>query len=58
MRTAIKVFRQNIGTASDEDKTTGLNQMYSLIDGQASKGLMPKSRAARLKSRLAAAVAK
>ena len=55
MRSAIKRFRQTIGAAGDEDKAKGLREMYSLIDGQARKGLMPKSRAARLKSRVAAA---
>ena len=35
-----------------------LSEMYSLIDTQARKGLMPKARAARLKARMAAAAAK
>ncbi len=58
MRTKIKAYRARIGAAGDEDKTSSLTEMYSLIDTQARKGLMPKSRAARLKSRMAAAAAK
>jgi small subunit ribosomal protein S20 len=58
MRSKIKVYRNTIEDASPEEKTTTLNEMYSLIDTQARKGLMPKSRAARLKSRMAAAAAK
>jgi len=58
MRTKIKVYRTSIGASGEEDKTSSLKEMYSLIDTQARKGLMPKSRAARLKSRMAAATAK
>lgn len=54
MRTKIKVFR----AAATEEKSAGLSAMYSLVDTQARKGLMPKKRAARLKSRLAAAALK
>lgn len=54
MRTRIKAFR----AAEAEEKTSSLSAMYSLVDVQARKGLMPKKRAARLKSRLAAAAAK
>ncbi|MGD9548687.1 MAG: 30S ribosomal protein S20 [Candidatus Krumholzibacteriia bacterium] len=57
MRTQVKAFRANIGSAAEEDKAKSLSEMYSLIDTQARKGLMPKQRAARLKSRMAAAVA-
>ncbi len=41
-----------------EDKSKAVTEMYSLIDTQARKGLMPKSRASRLKSRIAAAAIK
>ncbi len=58
MRSRIKVYRSHIGSASDEDKAQTLSEMYSLIDSQARKGLMPKQRASRLKSRMAAAAAK
>ena len=58
MRSKIKVYRNTIADASPEEKTTTLTEMYSLIDTQARKGLMPKSRASRLKSRMAAAAAK
>jgi len=58
MRTAIKQYRANIGEMPAEDKPKSLSEMYSLIDTQARKGLMPKSRAARLKARMAAATAK
>ena len=58
MRAKIKVYRAEIEKASPEDKVVSLTSMYSLIDTQARKGLMPKTRAARLKSRMAAAAAK
>lgn len=58
MRSKVKVYRNSIAAASAEDKAVALNEMYSLIDSQARKGLMPKSRASRLKSRMAAAAAK
>ncbi len=58
MRTKIKRYRLEIGNVAEEDKAARLAEMYSLIDSQARKGLMPKQRAARLKSRMAAAAAK
>lgn len=58
MRSKIKTYRSEIEAAAPEVKSTSLREMYSLIDTQARKGLMPKSRAARLKSRMAAAAAK
>lgn len=58
MRSQIKTYRVNIGEASADDKVTSLNEMYSLIDTQMRKGLMPRKRAARLKARMAAAAAK
>lgn len=54
MRTKIKAFR----AAETVEKAATLSEMYSLVDVQARKGLMPKKRAARIKSRLAAAAAK
>jgi len=58
MRAKIKVYRAGIEQSPAEEKATSLTEMYSLIDTQARKGLMPKKRAARLKSRMAAAAAK
>ncbi|MEN8005433.1 MAG: 30S ribosomal protein S20 [Candidatus Krumholzibacteriota bacterium] len=58
MRARIKTYRSEIEKAGAEDKAASLTSMYSLIDTQARKGLMPKKRAARLKSRMAAAAAK
>ena len=58
MRSQIKTYRSEIEAVSPEEKGSSLGAMYSLIDSQARKGLMPKSRAARLKSRMAAAAAK
>lgn len=55
LRTVVKQFRANIGDASAEDKASSVQKLYSLIDTHARKGLMPKQRAARLKSRVAAA---
>ena len=58
MRTLVKDYRKSIGEATVEDKAASLSKMYSLIDSQARKGLMPKRRAARLKSRMAISSAK
>ncbi len=58
MRSRIKRFHLNIASTPAEEKATLVSEMYSLIDTQARKGLMPKSRASRLKSRLAAAAAR
>jgi len=58
MRTAFKQFRATIDEATDEQKVIELRKMYSLIDINTRKGLMPRTRAARLKGRFAAAVAK
>ena len=58
MRTKIKVYRAEVEAANPEEKAASLRNMYSLIDSQARKGLMPKSRASRLKSRMAAAATK
>ena len=55
MRTKIKQYRANIDDLSGEDKDKAVFAMYSLIDSQARKGLMPRNRADRLKARLAAA---
>ncbi len=57
MRSSLKSFRALAAT----DKTqagTELAKIYSTVDVQARKGIIPKSRASRLKSRLAALVQK
>ncbi|MCB1182942.1 30S ribosomal protein S20 [bacterium] len=58
MRSRIKNYRTNVEQMSAEDKAEAVSSMYSLIDSQARKGLMPRSRASRLKARMAAAAAK
>jgi len=58
MRGQIKVYRATVEEMSAEDKTKAVTEMYSLIDTQSRKGLMPKSRASRLKARMAAAATK
>lgn len=55
MRSKIKTYRNEIQAAAPEQKSASLSEMYSLLDTQARKGLIPRSRAARLKSRMAAA---
>lgn len=57
MRTAIKGFRALAGTAAP-DAAAKLPEMYSLVDVQARKGIIPRKRASRLKSRLAAVTQK
>ena len=51
MRTALKSFR-SLPADSDERKAQ-LPEMYSEMDMLAKKGVIPRKRAARLKSRLA-----
>lgn len=50
LRSELKKFRT--GIASGEDMTSQLNQMASLIDRSAKRGLIHSNAAARLKSRL------
>ncbi len=56
MRSELKLFR----TAADgsEERKDGLVAMYSTVDVLARKGVIPRKRAARMKSRLAALAAK
>ena len=58
MRTMIKRFRASVGDAAADEKANALSELYRVIDTQARKGLMPKRRASRLKSRMVAAAAK
>ena len=56
MRSVIKNFRD---VAASEDKSPeALSAVYRMLDTQARKGVIPKSRASRLKSRMAALYAK
>jgi ribosomal protein S20 len=50
-RTALKKFRTE---STAEERKQQLPQLYSLLDVQVRKGILPKSRVSRLKSRLAA----
>jgi len=57
MRSTLKTFRA--ACSSDETPTAEtLQGIYSVLDVQARKGIMTRKRAARLKSRMAAMVAK
>ena len=58
MRGQIKSYHASVEEMSAEDKNKAVTNMYHLIDTQCRKGLMPKSRASRLKSRMAQAAAK
>jgi small subunit ribosomal protein S20 len=59
MRTALKQFRAKAAAgASSEEKSQDLPALYSLLDVQVRKGVIPKQRASRLKSRLAALAAR
>lgn len=52
MRSSIKAFNALCET---EDKSPeSLQKIYSMLDRQARKGVIPRTRAARLKSRMAA----
>ena len=50
MRSSVKKFRGL--TAAGEGKSEDLQGIYSMLDTQARKGLIPRARAARLKARL------
>jgi ribosomal protein S20 len=55
MRGSLKVFRVE---STLEERQAKLSAMYSLLDVQVRKGIIPKARASRLKSRLAATTQK
>jgi small subunit ribosomal protein S20 len=55
MRGTLKAFR--IGTTAEE-RQAQLSAMYSMLDVQVRKGVIPKARASRMKSRLAASTQK
>ena len=52
MRSTLKKYRLE---TTPEERQAKLSEMYRLVDVQARKGIIPKTRASRLKSRLAAA---
>ncbi len=54
MRTALRAYRKQAPKAEVEEKLKQLPHLYSLVDSQARKGIIPKQRASRIKSRLAA----
>jgi len=56
MRTALKNYRSL--PAGSEERKAQLVAMYSEVDTMARKGIIPRQRASRLKSRLAALAAK
>ena len=58
MRTSLKEFRKLAADADGQAKTAALPGLCALLDRQARKGTIPRKRAARLKSRLAALAAK
>jgi small subunit ribosomal protein S20 len=58
MRGTLKEFRTLAANADTATKLAELPALYSLLDVQARKGVIPRKRASRLKSRLAALAAK
>jgi small subunit ribosomal protein S20 len=56
MRTSLKNFRAMAETEQMTEEN--LNAIYRVLDVQARKGIIPRQRAARLKSRMAALVSK
>jgi small subunit ribosomal protein S20 len=57
MRSSVKAFRTLADTEKDQ-AAAQLPSLYSTVDVQARKGIIPRKRASRLKSRLAALVQK
>jgi small subunit ribosomal protein S20 len=59
VRTAIRAFQETLTKGDQADTTTKLNEVYSILDKCAKKGVFKLNKASRTKSRLAArAVAK
>ena len=58
MRGTLKEFRTLATSADVATKTAELPGLYSLLDTQVRKGIIPRNRASRLKSRLAALATK
>jgi small subunit ribosomal protein S20 len=52
MRTGIKKFLKSVAGKDKDAATTAYRDAVSLLDRMAGRGLTPKNRAARLKSRL------
>jgi len=57
MRSSVKTFKA-LCASEETPSAEQLQGMYSILDVQARKGIMPRKRAARLKSRIAAMAAK
>jgi small subunit ribosomal protein S20 len=58
MRSSLRDFRKLAAGADVATKKAALPGLYSLLDRQVHKGTIPRKRASRLKSRLAAIAAK
>ena len=56
MRSQLKTFRSP--STGAETRTEQLSDMYSTVDVMARKGIIPRKRASRMKSRLAALAVK
>lgn len=56
LRTAIKFVRKAIGSGDKEIAKNAFNSSLSTVDSIADKGIIHKNKAARYKSRLAAAI--
>jgi small subunit ribosomal protein S20 len=55
IRSEVKVFRTMCGSSEGQIAANSLNDLYSLIDKAAKKGLFKANKASRMKSRLTAA---
>jgi small subunit ribosomal protein S20 len=58
LRSTVKGFRALAEAGEKDQMAAKLPAMHSLVDVQARKGVIPKRRASRLKSRLAALTSK
>ena len=56
MRGHIRDLRARIEAGAEIDKDVEITAMYSLLDVQARKGILPRKRASRMKSRLTALI--
>jgi small subunit ribosomal protein S20 len=58
LRTGLKSIRKSLDDKNVDGAKTALNNLQSLVDKMATKGIIHKNTASRYKSRLAARIAK
>lgn len=57
IRTAIRSFKEAVGSGDNQKAAEELNNVYSLVDKAVKNGIYKKNKASRTKSRLTALIA-